>query len=283
MAVQDGDQRLLDRLADMPLYEIQHVVNDLTALLDRPGSITVADLLPFDQFHYLGTDALDHAATVLGLAPGVTVADVGSGLGGPARYLADRYGCVVTGFEVQAALYQLSRDLTARCEPTPSARFVHADVLALPGDVARHDHLVSLLAVLHIPQRAELFAACRRLLVPGGGLYLEDFYARRPLTDREARDLADVVACPYLPEADRYRADLAEAGFTDVVWEDVTERWLPFVTARAERFRAELPAAEARHGAGLAERLLRFYDVVRDLLAGGGVAGVRLSARAPRE
>jgi cyclopropane fatty-acyl-phospholipid synthase-like methyltransferase len=207
--------------------------------------------------------------------------DIGAGLGGPARCLAQRYGCRLTAVELQPELHRLSEELTALCGLSERVRAVRADAPTLGGAEwsQRYDHLVSLLAILHIPRRDELFGVCRQLLRPGGTFYIEDFYARRPLTGEEQSTLAGLVACPYLPDEARYREDLARAGLTDMTWTDVTDLWQPWVRDRADTFRLGYPQRVRLHGEPLAGRLMRFYDAVSTLLTGGGVGGVRLTGR----
>ncbi|WP_367318898.1 cyclopropane-fatty-acyl-phospholipid synthase family protein [Streptomyces sp. HUAS ZL42] len=89
------------RLDDMALYDLQYLRNALAPLLSRPGPLTPNDLEPYDQLHYLGHQALDNAVVQLGLSPGARIVDIGAGLGGPARYLAERYACHLTAVELQ--------------------------------------------------------------------------------------------------------------------------------------------------------------------------------------
>ncbi|EKX63270.1 methyltransferase domain protein [Streptomyces ipomoeae 91-03] len=274
-------EHLRTRFDGMALYDPQHVRDALAPLLDRPGPFTPGDLEPYDQMHYLGHRALDNAVARLGAAPGADVVDIGAGLGGPARYLADRYKCRVTAVELQPELHRLSEELTALCGLSDRVRAVRADALTLGGAdwAQRYDHLISLLAVLHIPRRAELFAVFRELFRPDGTFHIEDFYARRPLTGAERADLAGLVACPYLPDETRYRDDLTRAGFTDVTWTDATDLWRPWVRDRAEVFRDTYEDRVRLHGEPLAARLLRFYDTISTLFTGGGVGGVRVTGR----
>ncbi|MFF3938131.1 SAM-dependent methyltransferase [Streptomyces phaeofaciens] len=269
------------RFDGMALYDLQHIRDALAPLLDRPAPLTPADLEPYDQLHYLGHRALDHAVTRLGAGPGAEVVDIGAGLGGPARYLAERYACRVTAVELQPELHRLSEELTSLCGLSERVRAVRADALTLGGTgwSESYDHLISLLAILHIPHRAELFGVCRDLLRPEGTFYVEDLYARRPLTAGERADLADLVACPYLPDETRYREDLAGSGLTDVAWTDATALWLPWVRDRAAAFRHDFENRARLHGKPLADRLLRFYDTVSALFTTGAVGGVRLTGR----
>jgi protein-L-isoaspartate O-methyltransferase len=101
----------------MKLYDrVERIHNEL-ALIDLDGAapLTVEQLTPFDQYHYFGTEAVDEAIVALGLSAGMRVLDVGSGIGGPARYIAARSSAHVTALELQPDLDTLAADLTKRC------------------------------------------------------------------------------------------------------------------------------------------------------------------------
>ena len=66
-----------------------------------------------------------------GLQPGANVLSIGSGLGGPARFLAGRYGVAVTAVELQPDLHAAAAELTHRCGLSAAVAHVCADVLAL--------------------------------------------------------------------------------------------------------------------------------------------------------
>jgi hypothetical protein len=56
------------------------------------GKLTAADLGTVDEFHIRGRQATLELARSLNLNPESNVLDIGSGLGGPARTLAETYG-----------------------------------------------------------------------------------------------------------------------------------------------------------------------------------------------
>src|SRR4051794_3244147 len=64
------------------------------------GTIHWSDLVAFDQFHTGGIEATKELATRLQIEPGMSVLDVGSGLGGPTRFLASSFDCQVTGLDL---------------------------------------------------------------------------------------------------------------------------------------------------------------------------------------
>src|ERR1700741_2057670 len=59
--------------------------------------LTPQQLAGLDQFHTRGLAATADLARLAGITADMSVLDVGSGVGGPARFLAETYGCQVTG------------------------------------------------------------------------------------------------------------------------------------------------------------------------------------------
>ena len=77
-------------IKSMKLYH--HVDRVLTELRqmgkEDEGPLSVDELTPFDQLHYHGTEAVDHAVRATGVSASSSVLEIGSGLGGPARHIS---------------------------------------------------------------------------------------------------------------------------------------------------------------------------------------------------
>jgi 2-polyprenyl-3-methyl-5-hydroxy-6-metoxy-1,4-benzoquinol methylase len=65
-----------------------------------PGTVTVDDLAPVDEFHIGGRKASEDFLDQLGFRADNHVLDVGCGLGGAARFVAGRYGTRVAGIDL---------------------------------------------------------------------------------------------------------------------------------------------------------------------------------------
>src|SRR5688572_20623369 len=78
---------------------LPRIVAGLQALGKDLDSVTHEDLAPADEFHSAGRSATRALVELAKMPPGSRVLDVGSGLGGPARYLAATLDCDVAGID----------------------------------------------------------------------------------------------------------------------------------------------------------------------------------------
>ena len=146
------------------------VLDALRAAGKDLDALDAADLPPVDEFHTGWAPQTVEMAKTLDLAPGVAVLDVGSGIGGPARYFARTYGCDVTGIDLTPAFVELATDLTARTGLADRVRFVEGSALALPfeaGQLRPRD-------MIHVGMNIADKATALRRGAPGAA-------ARRPL------------------------------------------------------------------------------------------------------
>lgn len=262
-------------------YQVGRVFNELRELGIGPDDpLDVKTLVTFDQYHCLGTAAVDEAVSRLGLDASSKVLEVGSGIGGPSRYLADGVGCTMTALELQPNLNETAQALTDRCGL--SKRVLHVCGDMLEGAPSRDfDAVVSWLAFLHIPERSQLYARCFEALRPGGGIYVEDYFPCGELTAGEREILARDVFCKRVPSLDEYTSELTEAGFERIDFADVTDPWTGFLRDRLNTFRESRERNLRVHGADVVDALDDFYEVMVTLFDGGNLGGLRFTAWKP--
>jgi cyclopropane fatty-acyl-phospholipid synthase-like methyltransferase len=265
----------------MPLYtHLDRIERGLTSFGIGPGDpIRPEQLFPLDQWHYHGIAAIEAAAVWLGLGPHSRVLEIGSGIGGPARFLAHTTGCHVTAVELQPELNAMAEDLTRRCGLSALVSHMCGDALEAPLPEGAFDAVVSWLAIVHIPNRPRLFARAARSLRSGGGCYVEDLCMRAPFAPDDARDLRNVVYGLTVTTIADYIDDLRSAGFRDVQATDLTPDWAPFAASRLEAWRETREEYSRVHGEGAYAAQERFYAVIARLYESGSLGGVRVTGR----
>jgi cyclopropane fatty-acyl-phospholipid synthase-like methyltransferase len=269
-------------LRAVPLYtHVDRVARGLAARGIGPtDAIPPAELFALDQWHYHGTDAIRAAGAFLGLGPASRVLDIGSGIGGPARFLALTTGCHVTALELQPELHRVGLDLTHRSGLADRVTHLCGDALEQPLAPQAVDAVISFLAIVHIPHRPALLKRVHDALRPGGRCYIEDLASRAPFAPRDLDDLHRIVHGVSVTSIDDYAGDLRQAGLVDVVATDLTDDWALYAAERLADWRRDREAHSAVSGqeAWAAQDL--FYTVIDRLYRSGSLAGVRLTARA---
>jgi SAM-dependent methyltransferase len=224
VALHFGNGGLLDRI--------------LAALVDAGKDIdhlTIDDLAPVDEFHSRRRLATEELAAFL--APSATehVIDIGSGLGGPSRYLAVTYGCRVSGVDLTPEFVETATALTSRLGLTDKVDFRVGSALDLPFPNASFDCAWAQNVAMNIADRPRYYAEMHRVLRPGGRLAIQDV----AMGDGDELDFpvmwADRPEISFLHTPDETLAMLEAADFRVMQWNDNTE--VAVAEAEAERRR----------------------------------------------
>lgn len=176
--------------------------------------ISPEELFPHDQDHYGGLDANDALAARAGISKGTKVVDFCAGLGGPARYLAHRYGADVTGIELTPARVKGAQELTRLVSLQNNVRVIEGDVMQVPLPDDNADVVISQEALLHIPDKSRALVEAYRILKPGGRIAFTDWVAHRPLSDADKGLMWRGMAVTDLYSLENYSELVRKAGFS---------------------------------------------------------------------
>jgi sarcosine/dimethylglycine N-methyltransferase len=202
----------------------------LTVLGPEDQQLTPQQLGALDQFHTRGLAATAELATLAGITAGMLVLDVGSGVGGPARFLAANYGCRVTGVDLSEPFVDAARYLTERTGQSGRVSFEIANALELPFDGGRFDVALLQHVAMNIDDRARLYREIRRVLKLGGrfatfDVVLNSGEPHYPLP------WARTPATSFLLTAAATREVIEPAGFRTLAWRDDTEAAKTWIAA----------------------------------------------------
>jgi sarcosine/dimethylglycine N-methyltransferase len=194
----------------------------LLALGPEDRHLTPQELANLDQFHTRGLAATADLAKLAGITAGMSVLDVGSGVGGPARFLAATYGCQVTGVDLSEPFVDAARYLAERTGLSGQVSFETASALELPFDDGPFGVVLLQHVAMNISDRARLYREIRRVLKPGGRFATFDVV----LNGGEPHypvPWARTPATSFLLSAAATREAVEPAGFRTLEWRDDTE------------------------------------------------------------
>ena len=101
------------------------VLTALRAVSGPDVPITPDTLAPIDQFHGKGAVATEELVALLEPKASDHLLDIGCGIGGPARWIAAKYGCRVTGVDLTAEFCEAARELNSLTGLTDRVKILH--------------------------------------------------------------------------------------------------------------------------------------------------------------
>jgi ubiquinone/menaquinone biosynthesis C-methylase UbiE len=211
----------------------------LTAAGKDIEHLTPDDLAPVDEFHSGGRNATVRLAQLAQINGSERVLDVGCGIGGPSRYLASRFGCVVTGLDLTADFVALAGMLAQRTRLSDKVTYRQGDALDMPFADASFDLVWSQNAAMNIADRDRLYAEMHRVLRPAGRLALQEMATGAGGEPFFPTPWASNKSISFLLTPQSTRAALERIGFRVVAWQDTTEEALQQQMARAKAIETE--------------------------------------------
>ena len=166
------------------LIEKYYSIDDLTKkMIDTLGlvgkdidKLTVDDLAPADAFHTRGRKATLEAAALIDIKPSYRVLDVGCGVGGTARFLADRYGCHVVGIDCTREYISTGNKLSELVGLSDRVQLYQGDALRLLFEAESFDCVWTEHVQMNIGDKEGFYGQIARVLKKGGHFLFHDVF-----------------------------------------------------------------------------------------------------------
>jgi len=246
-----------------------------------------------DSFHlaiFTGSETLQEAvlaterwvADAGGFRPGMRVLDVGCGIGGPALNIAEYSGAHVTGINIVPRQLKLARLRAAERGLSARTHFELADAMQMPFLTGAFDAVYMFDAGCHMPDKAQFYQECARVLRPGGVFLGNEWLRKEGLAPAEEAQYIEPVcryfAVPHLVTLGELGLYLTAAGFDIEVLEDTTvhgnilRNWELMDDKNLAGVRAVLPSLMFKTIKGLRSLAPGLLPPVLRLLTDGGIA-----------
>jgi len=204
--------------------------------------LTVEDLAPVDHFHARGFPATVELADRLPITPNAHVLDIGCGLGGPARYIAHRFRCRVSGLDITKPFVDAANKLTALLRMDGQVQVRLGDGQQLPYPDACFDGAYAQHVTMNVPDRPRFFAEAYRVLKPGAFFALTEHGLGPMGSPHHPVPWSEDGSGAYLICPEETRALLDKAGFKAINIEETGTKYLAgYKMAIDKAERGELP------------------------------------------
>ncbi len=186
--------------------------------------LTPADLGLLEDFHTMGRYATAQLVDLVEITSESEVLDAGSGIGGTARFVADRFGCRVTAVDLTEEYCETNRWLNGLVGLDERISVRQGDVTELPLADATFDVAISQHVQMNVADKARLYSEARRVLVGGGRLGLWDITSGGRGELDYPLPWADQPERSHVVTPDQLRTVVQSAGFAVEQWNDLTDQ-----------------------------------------------------------
>lgn len=223
-------------------YGFGGIMEKIEAGLDLSGkgleSLSVDDLAPIDEFHTRGRESTLEVAELASIRASDLVLDVGCGLGGTARHLAERYRCQVVGIDLTEEYISVGRRLTDLVGLSDQVELRRGSALAIPYPAEWFDLAWTEHVQMNIADKSRFYEEISRVLKPGGRLLFHDIFRGLGGAPFYPTPWAEDESISYLATEKKVRAVMSQVGLEIDQWIVKVRESIDFF----ERFAAQLEA-----------------------------------------
>ena len=127
-----------------------------------------------DEFHIGGRKGSEFVAKALDIESGQQLLDIGSGIGGPARFIANTLDVIVEGIDLTPEFVEAAVEITEMVGMTEQVSFQVGSATSIPFDDDTFDASTMLHVGMNIPDKGLLFSEMARVTKPDGSIVVYD-------------------------------------------------------------------------------------------------------------
>ena len=127
-----------------------------------------------DEFHIGGRKGSEYVAKALDLESGQRLLDIGSGIGGPARFIANTLDVTVEGIDLTPEFVEAAVEITEMVGMTEQVSFEVGSATSIPFEDDTFDASTMLHVGMNISDKELLFSEMARVTKPDGSIVVYD-------------------------------------------------------------------------------------------------------------
>ena len=226
-------------------YGFGGIMEKIEAALDLAGkdvgSLKVDDLAPIDEFHTRGRESTLEVAELANLKASDLVLDVGCGLGGTARHLAEIYNCHVTGIDLTDEYISVGKKLTDLVGLSDQVELHQGSALELPFEDEQFDIAWTEHVQMNIADKKQFYAEIARVLKPGGRFVFHDVFRGSGDSPFYPLPWAEQESFSFLATEEEARVAIGQAGLAIDQWNVKIQESLEFFKIVITKIEADGP------------------------------------------
>ena len=193
-----------------------------------------------DEFHVRGAEISQELAREIGL-DNSKVLDVGCGIGGPSRMLADDYNCRVTGIDLSHEFIRTASALSELVGLQDKTDFIQASALELPFEDGSFDVAWTQHVQMNISDKAKFYSEINRVLSDRGTFVYYDIFQKNGEDVDYPVPWANDASVSFLGSTAKMDNILQELGFKNILTTDQTSQGAQFLVGLFDKLKKNGP------------------------------------------
>ncbi len=224
-----------------------HKPNLYQAILERLKNqgtdltqVTRKDISGVDEFHVRGAAVSKELANTIDLK-GKKVLDVGCGIGGPCRMLAEEFECQCVGIDISEEFIKTAKKLSELVGLSIQTTFLQADANNLPFEKGTFDVVWTQHVQMNIPNKVSFYSEIARVLKPGGFFLYYDIFQNENGVLTFPVPWASTPSLSFLERPEVMDQILLKAKFLKTQSTDQTKAGIDFFENLMPKLKAQAP------------------------------------------
>jgi len=193
-----------------------------------------------DEFHVRGAEVSRELASGIGL-DNSAVLDVGCGIGGPSRMLADDFNCRVTGIDLSHEFIRTASALSQLVGLQDKTEFLQASALDLPFEEGSFDVAWTQHVQMNIKDKSKFYSEIERVLSGKGTFVYYDIFRKNGEDVDYPVPWANDASLSFLDTPANMKCILRELGFRKIQSTDQSHKGSQFLTGLFEKLKKNGP------------------------------------------
>jgi ubiquinone/menaquinone biosynthesis C-methylase UbiE len=212
-------------------YELSGLFEDILKRLKEQGidlsTVSRSNIAGVDEFHIRGAEVSKELVAEFDLRD-LKVLDVGCGLGGPCRMLADEFNCQVFGIDISHEFIRTAQKLSKLLSLDGKIEFVRGDALNLPFEDGSFNVVWTQHVQMNIENKLKFYSEINRVLDKNGVFIYYDIFKKDNEDVNYPVPWANNESVSFLQTIANMESILKDLGFTRKQVTDQTFKGIEF-------------------------------------------------------
>lgn len=221
-------------------YHKEGLFEEILARLENQNidlaHVNRCDIAGVDEFHVRGAAVSKELAATIDI-DGKTVLDMGSGLGGPCRMLADVFNCTATGIDLSPEFVRTANALSKLVGLEDKTFFIQGNATRLPFEDNSFDVVWTQHVQMNIPDKSKFYGEAYRVLKPGGHFLYYDIFRKDDGAIQYPMPWASQESLSFLIKNGEMAQIVEDLGLKPISKTDQTEAGIEFFTSLLEKIK----------------------------------------------